>query len=278
MNEASKNLPVVEVRPERGWINFGLKEIWQYRELIYYLTLREIQIRYKQTAIGVIWAVLQPVITTVIFTIIFSGLARFESGNIPYPLFALSGLLIWLYVNNAVAISSQGLINNTSLITKVYVPRVLLPTSVVLSTMVDLMIGLLILTGVLIYYQVPFSAKMFLAPVFIFLAVILSEACGLFFSALNVRFRDVKHALPFLLQIWMFLSPVFYTPEMLSEKWRALLQFNPLYGVLQGFRASILDIPFDWPAIGFSAASIIILFIFSFTVFKRMEDSFADVI
>jgi lipopolysaccharide transport system permease protein len=278
MNEASKHLPVVEVRPERGLINFDLKEIWQYRELIYYLTLREIQIRYKQTAIGVIWAVLQPVITTIIFTIIFSRLAQFESGNIPYPLFALSGLLIWLYVNNAVAISSQGLINNPSLITKVYVPRVLLPTSVVLSTMVDLMIGLLILTGVLVYYQVPLSAKMLLAPVFILLAVILSESLGLLFSALNVRYRDVKHALPFLLQIWMFLSPVFYTPEMLSEKWRTLLQFNPLYGVLQGFRASLLDIPFDWPAIGFSAVSIIILFIFSFTVFKRMEDTFADVI
>lgn len=278
MNEAIKNLPVVEIKPDRGWINFDLKEIWQYRELVYYLTLREIQIRYKQTLIGVIWAILQPVITTIIFTIIFSGLARFESGNIPYPLFALSGLLIWLYVNNAVGISSQGLINSTSLVTKVYIPRVILPSSIVISCIVDLFIGLIILAGMMVYYQVSLSLQMLLAPVFIVMAIVLAESCGLLFSALNVRFRDVKHVLPFLLQIWMFLSPVIYTPETLSEKWRAVLRLNPLYGILQGFRSSILGVPFDWTAIGFSAVTIVIFFLVSFFIFKRMEDGFADVI
>ena len=278
MSEATKNLPVAVIQPQRRWLNFELKEIWQYREMVYYLTLRDIQIRYKQTAIGVVWAVLQPVITTVIFTIIFSGLARFESGDTPYPLFALSGLLIWLYVNNSVNQASMGLITNIPLVTKVYIPRVIVPISMIFSCLLDMLIGAVILIGMAIYYQVPFTPQIFLAPFFILMAIFLSAGVGILFGGINVLFRDVKHALPFMLQIWMFLSPVFYGPEMLTEKWRMVLRFNPMYGILQGFRASLLGGQYDWPAIGYAVIFIAIVFTGGFIIFKRLEDKFADVI
>jgi lipopolysaccharide transport system permease protein len=278
MSEATKNLPVAVIQPQRRWLNFELKEIWQYREMVYYLTLRDIQIRYKQTAIGVVWAVLQPVITTIIFTIIFSGLARFESGDTPYPLFALSGLLIWLYVNNSVNQASMGLITNIPLVTKVYIPRVIVPISMIFSCLLDMLIGAVILIGMAIYYQIAFTPQVFLAPLFILMAIFLSAGVGILFGGINVLFRDVKHALPFMLQIWMFLSPVFYGPEMLTEKWRMVLRFNPMYGILQGFRASLLGGQYDWPAIGYAVVFIAIVFTGGFIIFKRLEDKFADVI
>lgn len=276
--EATENQQLVEIRPDRFWINFDLKELWHYRELIYFLTQREVKIRYKQTAIGVFWALLQPVLTTVVFTIVFSRFARFEEGEIPYPIFALSGLLLWLYVYNAVGNSSIALISNPSLVTKVYIPRVIVPLSIVLSGLVDLLIGLVILLGMLVVYGVPFTWAILMAPVFIALAILLALSFGILFSALNVRFRDVKHALPFVLQVWMFSSPVFYPAEMLSEKWRVLFWLNPMYGLLQGFRASFLGGNFEWPAIGVAVIIIFLLLIVSLFIFKRMEDSFADVI
>jgi lipopolysaccharide transport system permease protein len=278
MNEATKNLSVAVIQPQRRWLNFELNEVWQYREMVYYLTLRDIQIRYKQTAIGIVWAVLQPVITTIIFTIIFSGLARFESGATPYPLFALSGLLIWLYVNNSVNQASMGLITNIPLVTKVYIPRVIVPISMIFSCLLDMLIGAVILIGMVIYYQVSFTPQIFLAPFFILMAIFLSAGVGILFGAINVLFRDVKHALPFMLQIWMFLSPVFYGPEMLTDKWRMVLRFNPMYGILQGFRASLLGGEYDWPAIGYAVIFIAIVFTGGFIIFKRLEDKFADVI
>lgn len=269
---------MVEIKPGRKWLNFDLGELWTYRELIYFLTWREIKIRYKQTAIGVFWAILQPVLTTVIFTAIFSSFARFGSTPIPYEMFALSGLLIWLYVNTAVSNASASLIVNTQLVTKVYIPRLILPLAMILSGLADLLIGLLVLSLVLPFYPVHIGWQALLAPIFVIEAVFLALSVGILSSALNVRFRDVKHALPFFLQVWMFMSPVFYPVEMLPDKWRWMFSFNPLYGLLQGFRASILGGPFHWRAIAMSLFVTFCLLVFSLFIFKKMEEDFADII
>lgn len=278
MSEATKNLPTVVIKPERRWLNFELAEVWQYRELLYFLTLRDIQIRYKQTLVGVVWAILQPVLTTIIFTIIFTRLGGFSSADAPYPLFAMSGLLLWLFVNNSISMSSMALLVSSALVTKVYVPRVIPPMGHILSSLIDLMIGLVVLALMLVYYGIVPTPQMLLAPVFIVMTVLLVSSLGILFAGLNVLFRDVKHALPFLLQIWMFLSPIFYGPEILSENWRFVFKFNPLYGIIQGFRSSILGLPFDWPAVIYSFVISVVMLIGALLIFKNIEDSFADVI
>lgn len=257
---------------------FSWREFWRYRELLYFLTWRDVKVRYKQTAIGVLWAILQPALTTAIFTVIFTQFARFDSLQIPYPLFALSGLLVWLFVNNSINTASNSLINNTNLVTKVYFPRLIVPISATLAGLIDLALGFFILAGLMIYYGAGLSWQIALAPLFLALAILLTLSFGTLFSALNVRFRDVKFALPFALQIWMFVSPVFYPSGVLSEKWRVVFALNPLTGILEGFRAALFGGKFDWLAIGLSAISTLALAVFSIFVFKRMEDDFADVI
>ncbi|MBA3633083.1 MAG: ABC transporter permease [Acidobacteria bacterium] len=269
---------ITKIEPS-NWQNlFAWREFWNYRELLYFLTWRDVKVRYKQTAIGVLWAILQPVLTTAIFTVIFSQFARFESLQVPYPLFALSGLLVWLYVNNSVTLASNSLVGNANLVTKIYFPRLIVPTAATFSGLIDLALGFVILGGLMIYYGVNLTFQVLLAPLFVALAILLAISFGIFFSALNVRFRDVKFALPFLLQIWMFLSPIFYPTDILSEKWRVAFALNPLTGILQGFRASMFGGSFDWLAIGISVVLTFALAVFSFFVFKRMEDDFADLI
>ncbi len=274
----SRQTAITRIEPSQWRGVFAWRELWSYRELLYFLTWRDVKVRYKQTAIGVLWAVLQPVLTTAIFTIIFSRFARFESLQIPYPLFALSGLLVWLYVNNSVTLASGSLVSNTNLVTKIYFPRLIVPTAATFSGLIDLALGLLILTGLMIYYGVNLSWQIALAPLFVALAITLTISFGTLFAALNVRFRDVKFALPFFLQIWMFLSPIFYPSESLPEKWRGVFALNPLTGILQGFRASLFGESFDWTAIGAAVILTFIAAIGAFFVFKRMEDDFADLI
>ncbi len=268
----------IKIKPGNSWLDLELKDLWLYRELLYFMTWRDVKIRYKQTAIGVFWAVLQPILTTAIFTIIFSSFARFDSINIPYPLFALSGILLWLYVNTSITMASNSLVGNTNLVTKIYFPRLIVPIAAILSGLIDLLFGIFLLVLLMIYYGVIPTWQIVFAPVFILLAILLTLAFGTLFSAVNVRFRDVKFALPFALQIWMFLSPVFYPLEILSEKWRMVFALNPLTGILQGFRASLFGTPFDWFAIGISVVSIFVFSLVGFFVFKRMEDDFADLI
>lgn len=255
-----------------------MKELWAYRELLYFLTWRDVKIRYKQTAIGVLWVVLQPVITTAIFTVLFSNFARFETKNVPYPLFALSGLMIWLFVHTAITMAAGSFVSNANLVTKVYFPRLIVPFAATLAGITDLLFSLIILVILMIYYGVALTWQITLAPVFLILAVIQTVAFGTLFSALNVRFRDVKFALPFALQVWMIASPVFYPSSMLSEKWRLIFAINPLVGILEGFRASLFGTEFDWQIIGISCCSILFLVLFSLFIFKRMEDDFADLI
>lgn len=266
------------IKPGARFASLDLAEIWKYRELLYFLTVRDIRLRYKQTLIGVTWAVLQPVLTTAIFTVIFSNFARFDTGNVAYPLFALSGLIIWLFVHTSVSLASSSFVNNTNLVTKVYFPRLIVPIAATLGALFDLIIGFIILIATMIYFGVRPTSQLLLAPLFVILGLGVAIAFGTLFSALNVRFRDVKFALPFLLQVWMIASPIFYPAALLSEKWRLIFALNPLTGILDGFRSALFGSAFDWPVIGVSAGSLVVLTLISLFVFKSMEDSFADLI
>jgi lipopolysaccharide transport system permease protein len=269
---------VTYIKPGGSVASLDLGEIWKYRELLYFLTLRDIKIRYKQTLIGVAWVVLQPVLTTAIFTVIFSTFARFDTKNVPYPLFALSGLGLWLFVQTSISLASNSFVNNTSLITKVYFPRLIVPLASAFATLFDLLFSLAILVILMVYIGVLPTTQIFAAPVFVFLTLVLAVAFGTLFSALNVRFRDVKFALPFMLQVWMIASPVFYPASLLSEKWRLVFAVNPLTGILEGFRSALFGLPFDWQLIGVSCASLFVLTALSLFIFKKMEDKFADLI
>ncbi len=270
------NENITKIEPSRAWLGLGLGDLWKYRELLYFLTWRDVKVRYKQTAIGVFWAVLQPALTTIIFAVVFSQVARFESKAVPYPLYVLSGMLPWLFVYNAITFGANSLVGNTNLVTKVYFPRLIVPLAAVLAGLIDLALGFLILVVVMIIYGVGLTTQIALTPVFILLAVLVALAFGTLFSALNVRFRDVKFALPFILQVWMFVSPIFYPLDILSERARFVIALNPLTGILHGFRASLFGEPFDPQVIAISLVGTLLLMIFSLFVFRNMEDSFAD--
>jgi len=269
---------ITRIKPGGSVASLDLAEIWKYRELLYFLTLRDIKIRYKQTLIGVAWVVLQPVLTTAIFTIIFSTFARFDTKSVPYPLFALSGLSLWLFVHTSISLASTSFVNNTSLVTKVYFPRLIVPVASALATLFDLLFSIVILIIMMFYFGVTPTTQLIAAPIFVFLALVLAVAFGTLFSALNVRFRDVKFALPFMLQVWMIASPIFYPANLLTEKWRLVFALNPLTGILEGFRSALFGLPFDWQLIGVSSASLAVLSALSLLVFKKMEDKFADLI
>lgn len=273
-----QNNIITRITPKGSFFDFGWAELWAHRELLYFLAFRDIKIRYKQTAIGIAWALLQPVLTTAIFTVIFSTLARFDSPGVPYPLFALSGLMIWLYVNSSITTASTSFTSNTNLVTKVYFPRILMPAAATLAGLADLAFSIVVLVPVMVYYGIGFSVQMLLAPVFLLMAILLAASIGVLFAALNVRFRDVKFALPFILQVWMFISPIFYPLDILPEKARLVFVFNPLTGILQGFRSSLFGEKFDWFAIGISVAMTVVITIVSIFIFKQMEDDFADMI
>jgi lipopolysaccharide transport system permease protein len=270
--------PITKIKPDSSRLNLDLKDLWIYRELLYFLTWRDVKVRYKQTAIGVLWAILQPVLTTAIFTVIFTQFARFDSLEIAYPLFALSGLLLWLFVNNSINLASNSLVGNANLVTKVYFPRLIVPVSATLAGLPDLALGFLILLGLMIYYGVNLTWQILLAPVFVVQAVLLTLSFGTLFSAINVRFRDVKFALPFALQIWLFLSPVFYPLSIFQGKRQILFAVNPMTGILEGFRASLFGTEFNWMIIGISFVLTLVLMMISIFVFKQMEDDFADLI
>lgn len=273
---AENEITVIE--PSRLFKSLDLRDMWRHRELLYFLTWRDVKLRYKQTAIGVLWVILQPVITTAIFTVLFSNFARFDTEDVPYPLFALSGLMIWLFVHTSITMASNSFVSNTNLVTKVYFPRLIVPFAATFAGITDLFFSLLLLVGLMVHYGIVPNLGILLAPVFLIMAIIQTMAFGTLFSALNVRFRDVKFALPFALQVWMIASPIFYPAALLSEKWRLIFAINPLVGILEGFRASLFGKAFDWQVIGVSGASTLVLVLISLFVFKRMEDDFADLI
>ena len=266
------------IEPNRLLRNLELGELWRHRELLFFMIWRDVMIRYKQTIIGVTWAILQPVLTTAVFTVIFSNFAKFDTSDIPYPLFALSGVMMWLFVHTSITTASNSFVANTNLVTKVYFPRLILPVAATFAALTDLIFSVAIVILLMLYFGVMPTVQIVAAPLFLILAILLAGSLGTLFSALNVRFRDVKFALPFLLQIWMIASPIFYPSGLLTEKWRLVFAINPMTGILEGMRSSLFGTKFDWQVIGVSCVSIAVIAVISILVFKWMEDDFADIV
>jgi lipopolysaccharide transport system permease protein len=271
-------LPHALLRPEQAGVQLNLGDLWAYRELLYFLTWRDIKVRYKQTLMGVAWVVVQPLLTMLIFTIVFTRFVRLGEGAIPYPLFAYAGLLLWTFFSVSVTSGTNSLISNTSLVTKVYFPRAFIPTAAVLAGLVDLSVGAVPLLALALYYRVHITWGLLLLPVFVLLGAALALSVGMMASALTVRYRDLRHALPFLLQLWMFASPVLYPLNLVGPRWRWAFAANPMTGVLEGFRASLTGTAFDWTLVAVPAVVAPVLVCLAFYVFRRLEDTFADVI
>ena len=277
MRESAAQVTIIE--PKKGWVPVDLREIWDYRELLYFLTKRDIKVRYKQTILGGLWAVIQPAFTMIVFTLFFGRLARVPSDGLPYPIFVYAGLLPWTYFANAVSTSGNSLVGSANLITKVYFPRLMVPASAALAGLLDFFIALLVLAALMVYYQFLPGAGILLFPFLVALTFLCTVGVGLWLSALNVQYRDIRYAIPFLIQIWMFLSPVIYPVSLLKDKYQWLLALNPMGGVIHAYRASLLGHqPIDWPLLGLSALIIIALFLGGLYYFRRMEKVFADVV
>jgi lipopolysaccharide transport system permease protein len=267
------------MKPSRGWVPLKLQELWEYRELLYFLTWRDIKVRYKQTALGAAWAIIQPVFTMVVFSLFFGRLAKVPSDGIPYPLFAYAALLPWGFFANGLAQSSDSLVGNANLIRKVYFPRLVVPLSAVFSGAVDFSIAFLVLLGMMGYYRTAPSAHALWLPFLLLLALVTALGVGLWLSALNVQYRDVKYAVPFLTQFWMFATPIAYPSSLLREPWRTVYGLNPMAGVVEGFRWALLGSKTaPGPMIAVSATAAVALLVGGAFYFRRMEKTFADVV
>jgi homopolymeric O-antigen transport system permease protein len=277
-NSTLPDTPHVVIESEEAGVQLNLGDLWAYRELLYFLTLRDIKVRYKQTLMGAAWVVIQPLMTMLIFTLVFNKFARLDTKDIPYPLFAYSGLLVWSFFSTAVTSGTNSLINNSHLITKVYFPRVFIPAAAVGAGLVDLGIASLLLIALAIYYGVSPSWEALLLPGFVVLAAMLALGTGMLVSALTVKYRDLRHALPFIMQFWMFASPVIYPTSIVPAQWRWILLINPMTGILEGFRAALTGQAFAWTLIAVSAVAAATLLAVAFYVFRGLEDTFADVI
>ncbi|MBW2076419.1 MAG: ABC transporter permease [Deltaproteobacteria bacterium] len=272
-------VPITIIEPKKGWIPIDLKEIWNYRELLYFLTKRDIKVRYKQTVLGGLWAIIQPVFTMVVFTLFFGRLAKMPSDGIPYPIFVYAGLLPWTYFANALSASGNSLVGSANLITKVYFPRLIVPASASLAGLLDFFVAMIVLGGMMIYYQFVPGFGILLFPFLVGLTFLCSVGVGLWLSALNVQYRDIRYVIPFLIQIWMFVSPVIYPVSMVKGKYQWLLALNPMGGVIKAYRASLLGhLPIDWFLLGISTIIILVIFVTGLYYFRRMERYFADVV
>jgi len=271
--------PVTQIRPASGWAPLHLRELWEYRELLYFLTWRDVKVRYKQTVLGILWAVVQPLLTMLIFSVVFGRLARLPSDGIPYPLFAYCALVPWGYFSNALAHASNSLVDHGRLITKVYFPRLLLPAASVAGGLLDLAMSSLVLLGMMAYYGIGPTAVVWTLPLFVLLAAATAFAAALWLSALNVQYRDIKYIIPFLMQVWLFATPVAYSTSLLPARWRPLAGLNPMSGVVDGFRWALLGKPAGPSGtLAVSILAVLALLIGGLFWFRRMERQFADVI
>lgn len=270
--------PLVVIQPSNRWSILSFKDIWAYRELLFFLTWRDVKVRYKQTALGAAWAILQPLFMMIIFTIFFGRLAGVASAGIPYPLFALAGLVPWTFFSNAITASGNSLVGSANLITKVYFPRLIVPAAAMLAGLVDFLLAFLMLVILMIYYRVTPTVQMLFLPVLILLTALFSLGVGTWMSALNVKYRDVRFALPFLIQLWLFVSSVILPSSSIPQKWRWLIMLNPMSGIIEGYRAALFGLPFDWPALGIASALTIVVLLYAIYAFGRVERSFADII
>ena len=272
-------LPITIIEPKKGWIPIDFREIWNYRELFYFLTKRDIKVRYKQTVLGGLWAIIQPLFTMIVFTLFFGRLAKMPSDGIPYPIFVYAGLLPWTYFANAVSASGNSIVGSANLITKIYFPRIIVPASASLAGLLDFFVAMIVLGGLMIYYQFIPGLAILLFPFLVGLTFLCAVGVGLWLSALNVQYRDIRYVIPFLIQLWMFVSPVIYPVSMVGKKYQWLLAVNPMGGIIKAYRASILGhLPVDWLLLGISTVIILSIFFGGLFYFRRMERFFADVV
>jgi len=271
-------LSVLRIEPSRGWVAIKLHELWEYRELLYFLAWRDIKVRYKQTVLGATWAIIQPFFTMIVFSLFFGRLAKIPSDGIPYPLFSYAALVPWTFFANGISQSSNSLVGGANLIKKVYFPRLVMPISGVISGVIDFVLAFIVLLGMMLYYNVFPSLNIIWLPLLFLLSFITSLGVGFWFSAMNVQFRDVRYAVPFLTQFWLFATPIAYPSSLLSEPWRTLYGINPMVGVVEGFRWALLSTDTaPGPIIVVSTLVALVIMISGAYYFRRMEKTFADV-
>ena len=270
---------LVTIEPPKSWVSLRLRDLWQYRELLYFLTWRDVKVRYKQTLLGAAWAILQPLLTMLIFTLLFGRFAGIPSEGIPYPLFAFGGLLIWIFFSNSVTNSGNSLVASANLLTKIYFPRMIIPAAAVGAGLVDLLLAFVIQIVLMAYYQVRVTWAITMIPLLVLLTTMLALGVGMWLSALNVKYRDIRYAIPFLIQLWMFASPIIYPLSMLPAKWQWVLMLNPLTGIIQNFRVALFgNQNFEWKSLAASAVITLLVLVYSTFSFRRMERHFADIV
>jgi lipopolysaccharide transport system permease protein len=274
--DSSYNITIV---PVSGWYLLDIKEIWKYRELFYFLAWKDIKVRYKQTVLGALWALLQPLLTMALFSIIFGLFLKVNTGGAPYPIFAFAALLPWQLFAFALMHASNSLVNDKNLVTKIYFPRIIVPLASVVTGLADFVVSLFILIGMLFIYEIPITNRILILPLFVFMALSSALAVGIWLSALLVKYRDFRYVIPFLTQFWMYATPIAYASSLVPARWRTIYALNPMVGVVEGFRWAFLgNIDLDITSLLISTSVVIVLFIGGLLYFQRMEDTFADVI
>ncbi len=271
-------VPTLVIRPPRKWVPVNLHELWSYRELIAAFTMRDVKLRYKQTGLGIAWALLQPLLTMVIFTIFFGGLAKIPSNGVPYPLFVLAALLPWTLFAEGLTRSTNTMVTNSTIMTKVYFPRLIMPLSSVISPLVDFAVSFIVLLAMMVYYGYAPTVNIVFLPLFLLLALATSLGVGLWLSALNVKYRDFQYTVPFLIQIWMFASPVVYASSIVPESLRVWYGLNPMTGVIEGFRWALLGNGTPSAMVLVSVVMVLIILISGMFYFRRMEQYYADIV
>jgi lipopolysaccharide transport system permease protein len=285
-SQSPSSLPPVDdekitlIEPLRGWVHLGLREIWDYRELLFFFTWRDIKVRYKQTILGASWAILQPLFSMVVFSIFFGQLARIPSDGIPYPIFSYTALLPWTFFANGLSNAANSVVRDANLVKKVYFPRLIVPVSSVLGGLLDLVLAFLVLVGMMVYYGLyPTGASIVWLPFFLLLALMTALASGLWLAAMNAQYRDIRYVVPFLAQVWMWVTPVVYPASLLDQPWRTLYGLNPMVGVVEGFRWVLLGTGHA-PGLMVVLSSLVavVMFVSGAFYFRRMERTFADVV
>lgn len=275
----SAALPTMRIAPSKGWVPLKLGELWEYRELLYFLVWRDIKVRYKQTALGAAWAIIQPFLTMIVFSLFFGRLAGVPSDGIPYPIFSFAALVPWTFFANGLSQSSNSLVGSSNLITKVYFPRLIIPLASVFSGIVDFLLAFVVLVAMMLYYGVVPTLNAAYLPLFLLLALVASLGVGLWLSALNVKYRDVRYVVPFITQFWLFVTPIAYPSSLLHQPWRTIYGLNPMVGVVEGFRWALLGTQTaPGPIIAASSAAAVLILVTGAFYFRRMEKTFADIV
>ena len=270
---------VIFIKPTKGWGSLNLRELWLYRELVYFLTWRDLKVRYKQTALGAGWAILQPVLSMIVFSIFFGGLLNVPSEGVPYPIFSYAALLPWGVFAKALNDTGRSLVSNRAMLTKIYFPRMVIPLASVFSSLADFLIAFVVMLGLMLYYRIAPTSNIWTLPFFLLLALITALGVGLWLSAMNVLYRDIGYMIPYITQLWFYLTPIVYPASEVPEQWQFFYALNPMVGVVEGFRWALLgtaDAPS--PMIGVSATIAVVIFISGMFYFRRMERTFADMV